>query len=510
MNPNFRNVLDPAVRRDLERGRYDIVFFAWRFLGLTLHPGQIRIQRLADGIVNVIVCGNRFGKTAGIIAVRHIWYNFYKKGMTEGTDASWQRTDYRTAALGPFSDVCEVDYRIIYQIMTSSFQINVEGEPVRTNKCAIEWFLDKDRCRNSHPFFIAFKDNCGIRFFSGQDDKFGVVQGKKFGYGSYDEGGRSHHLAYELKSNLIPRFGEMNAPLDLISTPDQKSPSLTYHYEIFQKGLTGAEGFKSFEGSAYENIYLPKHYFERIKLALADDPLIDQVLYGKFVFGGETFYDADQIQAARDKDLNGGVKFERGHRYTIATDTAVGSDEQAYTVLDVPEGFNIKDPDPDAPLRLVRQVAFVGSSKSPAVAMADFEDLWDHYDKEKTVRGILETFNEGSIRWYHDLPDHIRRKTRCYGSYIPPNQKLAARLNNNPTTNGGKKVDMLIALRKCLSAGVLRIPDDNKELIQQLNMYREDDEKLKTDRIISLALACWMVLEGQQAHPKARAVAINW
>lgn len=493
------------IKLSIDRGKKDIVFFAHAFLGLKLHPGQIRFLREANGIVNILVPGNRYGKTV-LLAVRHIWHNFYKIGLSEGDDASWTKAGYQTACLGPFGEVLEVDFRIIKQIMTSSFVISREGEPIRTNDCRIAWFLVPEACRNSPPYFIQFKDNSSIRFFSGSEDKFGSVQGKKFGYGSYDEGGRSHHLEYELKSNLIPRFQEMAAPLDLASTPDQRSPSLIYHHEIFQKGMRREDGFVSFKGSARENVYLPESYFRGIELSLGDDPIKAQVIEGEFVFAGDTLYNAEDIDRSLTDELNGGERYTKGKRYVIATDTAIGEDEQVYSVLDAPPNFDIDNPN-GPKLRLVRQVAFKGSSKSPQLAMQDYIDLWEAYDRQEAhPLGILETFSEGSVRWYYDLPDNIRRRTKAYGSALQPKNPVGKQVKGN----GGKKVDMLIALRKVLAAGLLLLPSDNKELIQQLKMYREDDKNLKTDRVISLALAVWMVLEGKPANPVVRAVAINW
>jgi hypothetical protein len=44
---------------------------------------------------------------------------------------------------------------------------------------------------------------------------------------------------------------------------------------------------------------------------------------------------------------------------------------------------------------------------------------------------------------------------------------------------------------------VLNVGDDKTgaDLIQQLSIYKEDDNNLPTDRLISLALACWLALE---------------
>ncbi len=491
--------LEPELQQALDRGKKDIVFFAHYFLGLKLHPGQIRFLRGAKGIVNILVPGNRYGKTV-ILAVRHIWHNFYKIGLYEGDGEDWMKAEYKTAALAPSTEVLEVMQKTIMSIMQSSFVISREGEPIKTNQCRISWFLMPERCRNSAPFVIMFRDNCMVKFHSSSDDKFSSVQGKKYGYGGYDEGGRTHHLKHEITSNLIPRFQELEAPLDLASTPDQASPSIVYHHEIFQKGLRGEDGFISFEGAADENIYLPESYFRGIEIALKGDPIYDQVRYGKFVFAGNTLYNKEFIDAAVTKELDGGERWRRDGKYVIGTDTALMTDEMVHTVLDVSgEGTA------SSPFRLVRMSAAQGKSKSPEVHMHDFMDLMEHYDQGNTCRHILECFNPDGIRFYLDLPRRLQRKTTHYAWGGPDGMKV-----KNTGSNAFKKSDVLIALKKVLARGGLLIPADNKELIQQLTMYREDDSKLKTDRVISLALAVWLATEGRPKNQIARAVAIPW
>jgi hypothetical protein len=325
-------------------------------------------------------------------------------------------------------------------------------------------------------------------FASTDGDKGGSIQGRKFGYGSYDEGGRSHHLEYELKSNLLPRFAEMGAQLDLASTPDQTSPSIVYHSEIFEKGQKGVEGFRSFEGSAFENIFLPQSYFDKIEKTYGNDPLKQQVLYGKFVFAGDTLYPAEDIKAAKDESLNNGIGYEPGHTYYIGVDTAMGEDEMVYSVLDVP-----KEPSEDNPIRLVRQMACKGNSKSPQVHMDDFIGLVAAYERSNNVKIILETWNGESARFYQDMPYHLQHITKCFGSWQPAGitPKMAGRNPRNV-----KKAEILLALRKLLANKSIKIPNDTT-LIQQLSAYREDDAKLKTDRVISLALASWLATDGK-------------
>ena len=59
-----------------------------------------------------------------------------------------------------------------------------------------------------------------------------------------------------------------------------------------------------------------------------------------------------------------------------------------------------------------------------------------------------------------------------------------------------KKAEILIALRKLLANHLLKIPNESN-LIKQLSIYREDANKLPTDRVMSLALASWLATDGK-------------
>jgi hypothetical protein len=480
------------ILKHMERGRGDIVYFAWYFLGIKLHPGQIRFLRGADGQINVLVPGNRFGKTI-LVAVRHIWHNFYKIGVNRGP--GWSKAKYRTAALAPDSNILEIDFNTIKALLTSSFVISREGEPIQTNNCRIGWFIKIDQCRNTAPYFIQLTDNCSIKFYSTGESKGGNVQGDKFGYGSYDEGGRSYHLELEIQQNLGPRFSELDAPLDIVSTPAMDSPSILFHKKIFDKGLKGEGGYRSFEGSAYENLYLPKHYFEREETRLKGHPLRDQVLDGKFVFGGDNIFHPNDILAAEDEALNGGIPGEPGRSYKIGIDTAIGSDEMVYTVLD----------DTELPMRCVRMLAAKGNSKSPDIHIADFVGLFNQYNFGN-VRIVLESFNGDAAHFYTSLPQEIQRVTKCFGTWQPPGYtpKMSGR-----NLKSVRKAEWIIALSKALANHEVKIPVDS-ELSQQLSVYREEDANLQTDRVVSLALAIWLATDGKPKTTKLEYVEVDW
>jgi hypothetical protein len=54
---------------------------------------------------------------------------------------------------------------------------------------------------------------------------------------------------------------------------------------------------------------------------------------------------------------------------------------------------------------------------------------------------------------------------------------------------------MLLALRNLLAKRELKLPNE-PTLVKQLSIYREDDTNIPTDRVISLALACWLATDG--------------
>lgn len=495
---------------------------------MPLHPGQIKyIEDTFRGKtkVNTLVPANRFGKSS-MIACMQIHCLFYKRGIPEGNKRAWLRANYRTANIAPSSPLVEPVFQYIDQIMTSSFPIRLPDGRLITNKCQIEWFYLKDRTLKTPHMKQFFANNAFIEHrtigLSGADS----LEGKPYGMITYDEAGRSDHLEREMNGTLLARLFDLDGQLHLVSTPDQNSPSILYHYEVFNKGKNKLPGFYTMEGELKDNIFFPREQIEKQYELYADNPLKDQVLYGKFVFGGDNLYKAEDIIAAKDESLNDGERFRPGRNYVIATDTAIGADEMVHSVLDITDlkvertsGNFVKV---SGMARLVRQIAAKGNSKSPQAHLNDFIDLYDSYsDDHSRPMYMLETWNGESVRYYHDLPDYIKTKTKCYGTWQPLRRQTDNANREKPKNQSAKKADILMALGKLLYARALKIPSiDNNivlsvsgqkagaDLIQQLTIYKEDDNNLPTDRIMSLALAAW-IAQSNEVHQQEIAF-VDW
>lgn len=441
--------------------------------------------------INILTCSNRWGKSV-LIACIQLHYLFYKIGISESTgdDAAWDRTEYRTANIAPHSANTEAVFKTIHQIMTSSFSYTDENGKLVNNRCLIEWFYLKDKTLNTPPYKQYFEGNCYIEHRSLGGDQGDALQGKPYGLITYDEGGRSNHLELEVRGGILPRLFDWNAPLDIVSTPSSDSKSSIYYYQLYKDGLVGLNNTFTMTGSLRDNTFFTEKQIQDQYDLYKNDPLRDQVLEGKFVFGGDTVFDGDSILNAQDESLNDGVRYEPGHKYSIGIDTAIGKDEMVYSVVDITT----------KPYRLVREVACKGNSKSPQMHLNDLLDLIDVYYRDNNVFILLETWNGESVRFYMDLPPNIQVITQTYGSWSPT--KLVTENKNplKPRPNNSKKSDILITLKKLLSAGELKIPKNNSILTDQLAIYSEDDSNLRTDRVMALALACYRAKDLDLEH----------
>lgn len=491
--------MDQSLAKLKDAAEKDPLLFIEEFLGMKLHEGQKRyLVEAVKAIDNgeeplirrfVLSSSNRWGKSA-LIACLQLWYLFYKHGVKAATKSDWFDVEYRTANIAPFASLTEPVFKAMKQIMTSTYPIRDDNGVISTNKCQIEWFFLEDRTLNTPPFKLFFANNSYIEHLSLMGNKGDSLQGKPYGIITYDEAARSDHLQLEIDDAITGRLLDWTAPLHLLSTPAQDSASLLYYNDLYKEGLVGINSSYTQTGSIYENTFFTKEQIAEQERMLEDNPLKDQVLHGKFIFGTTTLFPGQDILDAEDDALNSGIRYIDGHIYIIGIDTAIGSDEMVYTVLDVTA----------KPYLLVWQDAVKGSTRSPQMHLNALCNLVDSYRRENNIQLIIETWNGESARFYQDLPPYIKSFSHTYGSWQP--NKLRTE-NDNPVPNKTsiiKKADILVALKKILASHELKIPKQEQRLISQLSIYKEDDKKIPTDRVIALALAVWLAEDNSRVE----------
>lgn len=475
----------------VEKGRKDPVFFIENFLGMQLHEGQKKYLKSAKKALDngdnplirrfVLTCANRWGKTA-LIACLQLWYLFYKFGI-QASGSDWVDIEYRTANIAPLSPLTEPVFMAMKAIMTSSYPIRdgKTGE-ITTNKCQIEALYLKERTINNPPYKMYFANNSYIEHLSLMGGKGDNLQGKPYGLITYDEAPRSNHLQVEMDNSILGRLLDWTAPLHLVGTSDNDSRSLLYFKKLYDEGMVGVNDSLTQTGSIYQNSFMTKKQIDNHVRMLEGNPLRDQMLEGKIILNTQAIFPGKDILAAQDKSLNDGETYQEGHTYTFGIDTAIGNDEMVYHVIDT----TVK------PYRKVYTEAVKGSARSPQMHMNVLINLVEAYRDGDNLQIALETFNGEAARFYTDLPPYIRQFTYCYGSWQPNALRTD---NDNPLkkkTGIVQKADLIIALQKILAAHELKIPDNDYKLTEQLQIYREDDKNIPTDRVMALALAVWL------------------
>lgn len=106
--------------------------------------------------------------------------------------------------------------------------------------------------KNKSRVSFSLKTGGMIKFFSGE--AINRVRGWEFDFIVVDEAAYIPDLEFEWQQSLRPLLMKTKGKALFISTPNGKN----YFYSLFQKGVNGEDGFKSWQFSSHHNPYLPE------------------------------------------------------------------------------------------------------------------------------------------------------------------------------------------------------------------------------------------------------------
>lgn len=372
------------------RGREDIVLFANEMLGLPLNDFQkdflrhtttprtmwrklfnLFIEEIGGMLFgrNIAHPSNQIGKTV-MIAVKHIWMNYYKIGL-DLDEGLIDRTYYSTLNISPHTRQVKACYSYVKDILEENFLID-EGEKKRLNKV----------CPLLKGFLVGDNLNLGELRFANKSTMFSVpvgqdqassLAGGQFAYISYDECAQSYHLESELGAKILSRLIKYGVCLDLISTPEVDAPSHQYYLHIVKLGEQGKEGWWSLGGRLDENRFISVEQRDRIKADLlsTNKQKYRQVVFGEFITGGKRFFEPAEIE--RLWQLSGKISCISGHSYLVVSDWGMSDtgDESVFMVLDYTEWAK------SGKIRLVNHEKIKGGS--PTMQFALLRTLYEAY-----------------------------------------------------------------------------------------------------------------------------------
>lgn len=524
-----RNELDSAYKLLTEEqkkfielvkiGRKDPVFFANKLLGLDLHDGQklwlyattktqkekvfqlgIGLKKWSDDRAafdamweisefkrNILVPSNRWGKTF-VTSVKHIWYNFYKKGA-RGLPDEIAVLRCGTLNLSPHSNQCQAGYDYVLDILQSKFVYNLNGESIK-NKCLIEDFLDHVSAIKRAIFF---KNGTSYKAVPTGEDQASSLAGTPYLYISYDECAQSSHLQAELPAKIMSRLIDFGGPLDLVSTPEVDRPSHQYFFHIAKKGMACEDGWWTLIGKLSDNGFLGE---KESRLALesikATDPAkYRQVAFGEFITTGKKMFDSLLVERIWDRERP--ERPEMDHKYLLTADWGFSDtgDPTVFYVLDYTDLDNPRKVPGARIIRIAYRESIKGGSPFAVMAMA---------------RMLQREWNGA---------DFIHDATALGGLMIKKMLRELDMQKMNDFAVGENKVDMLFTLLMVLTANrQVKVDEEGKvidlnfnfgrlrgfyipELESQMGNYQYNpdkgvsDKKLEQDDIMSLGMGIW-------------------
>lgn len=305
---------DPdLLRRQMRRFWTDPVYFVNTLLPMDPHPGQVKWLENATKPINVLVPGNRFGKST-VIAMRHIWHCFGKVGARPTARETWMTMPYETISVAHSADQAEIVFNMARRMLQHP---------------AIAPFVRKVY---STPFPRIVFYNGAVMHCRSAHDGGKYIDGHAYRFISIDEAGYIDGLKDLMSSVIIMRLAG-GGLIDLIGTP--KGYGDLYWYA--NRGLRGVDGYYTQRGSIYDNPHLsPEDIKMRDELLRHADPrLREQVLYGEFVSLTGMAFTKDQLDNAFVPGMPAHQDYIPGHSYVTAWDLGRRTDYTVGITLDV-------------------------------------------------------------------------------------------------------------------------------------------------------------------------------
>lgn len=488
---------EPATdfQLDLARGRWDVEFFARRFLGVELHPGQRRfveayIQRARDGIRPrywwvIVSAGNRAGKTLAC-AVIILHSCLYKIGLPppdfspDGLER-WRKEPYYWFHFGIQQEIADLVYNDIVNLLSGIHPAQ------RGNGCPLADDLGGptnvaawDRKYQGDYRWIVFApylSGAEVHFRTTGERAIGSLGRNMHGI-SFDEVGFERNLDFIVNEVLHMRRLGTGGQLILISTPTE---GFVEFADLWATGDPAnperKPGRVALRMSTRENVGygLDPEVFNDM---VADMPpeLVPQNIDGQFIQAREAFFSASSVRGAFFDWLPERTPPLPAHTYVLGIDPALVFDSTWGVVLDL-----VVLPG-DADIGLIsacgvdiRRLRGKQTARSVIKLIRELYDAYDNPARGATCTIAIDTTGMGKVL-YSLLRDEVPE----------------AQIVNVEFGGAGKgKQKLLDDLRTMLDEGRLALPAEGLwwELRRQLLRYRLLDAKLRTDAVMALACA---------------------
>ncbi len=259
------------IQEAWRRGFRDIPFFAQHFLGVTLHDGQVAWLANSTQPENVLVTGNRWGKSF-VSAVKLLHHAIYRPRDLKYDDCG----RYRAVAASITQDQANLIFRDIVRLLRRSDGLSEFVEEIH---------------RTPYPV-ITFTTGATVEARSTQN-KGEYLLGNDYDLVIFDEVAFDPDPEYVVEEVIMMRLADRAGTLDLVSTPNGKNWFYRRARDIIENKRRGY--FQS--GDTRQNPYLSHDYLDD-RVACFSDTRLHQNIMGEFVDSGGELLRTEMIDAA--------------------------------------------------------------------------------------------------------------------------------------------------------------------------------------------------------------------
>jgi hypothetical protein len=333
---------------------------------------------------------------------------------------------------------------------------------------------------------------------------------KGLAYVAGDECADIDELWTFVNNTLLPRVVSFNGNIDLVGTPQPEGHDYMRMIEMAEDDMKTPDYatrgmFYTQKGRMYENVYLPKIAIQEIE-RIADPAMREQIINGEYVEMGDKYFGFERIQNAVDKNLQLVEYGEPGKTYITSADFAGGESAWAdYTVILTVDYT-------EEPYKIVNFKRFKGGDVPIPMQ----------------YRLVEETVKAFSSKLIIDSSALGGKNALAFLSHVNPISQ-----EYGPTKSSTLKADMLATLKIALDGGqsltrkrerefidgvwsekkeewgLLKIPDIGN-IITELQNYKMDDGKLRTDTVFALAMAIYYIERRRPRQIRRKAVDLDF
>lgn len=330
-------------------GRWDVQFWARRFLGVDLHPGQLRF---AESVLRrkdtsgwrpayfdiAVSAGNRAGKTMAL-AVVVLHSCFYKLGTQpireRGSDAEnekealrWMERPYIWYHFAIKQEVADLLWNEFNKFFSGTHEAQPDGCPMTEDFAAAtngrrvaEW----EKKENGDYRWVIFDPELGgaeIKFRTTEGSKGTGSLGRDMNGISFDEAGLEDNLMWIYENVIRNRRLGTGGQVIFISTPEEGFTEFAdYWFMGDPESPDRKPRHMSLRMSSRENVGfgLTREVFDDL-VADMDEDRIKQNIDGYFIQGRLAYFDALKVDACFVVDLPELQAAEHGKTYLQGVD----------------------------------------------------------------------------------------------------------------------------------------------------------------------------------------------